>query len=111
MSCCKTLGYGDGRVKYDLQKRLRILKMYLEGIGIRSIERLEGISTPLVIKWIRGFSGMIRKELHNANIPTDAKNIEILELDELFTYCQKNFKKSMYGLLLIGTEIKLLRLK
>lgn len=85
--------------------------MYLEGIGMRSIERLEGISTPLIIKWIRKFSGILRKELQNTKIPEDARKIEILEVDELFTYCQKNFKEPMYGLLLIGTEIKLLHLK
>ena len=110
-SCCKTFGEGDKRVKYNLEKRLKVIKMYLEGIGLRSIERIEGISTPLIIKWIRGFSSMLRKELQEANIPDDTKNIDILELDELFTYCQKNFAKSTYGLLLIGTEIKLLQLK
>ena len=110
-SCGKTFGEGDKRVKYNLEKRLKVIKMYLEGIGLRSIERIEGISTPLIIKWIRGFSSMLRKELQEANIPDDAKNIDILELDELFTYCQKNFAKSTYGLLLIGTEIKLLQLK
>ena len=44
------------------------------------------------------------------------KTIDILELDELYSYCydlKKNEKKreSKYGLLLIGTEIKLLHLK
>lgn len=106
-ACGKTFGMGDKRVKYDLQKRLKVLKMYLEGVGIRSIERLEGVSTHLIIKWIRGFSSMLRKELRDTKIPDDAKNIEIVELDELFTYCQKNFEKYTYDLLLTGTEIKL----
>jgi transposase-like protein len=110
-ACDKTFGKGDARVKYDLQQRLRVLRMYLEGIGMRSIERLENISTPLIIKWIRGFASMVRREMQSVEIPEDIKNIEILEIDELFTYCQKNFKKSTYGLLLIGTEIKLLQLK
>ena len=110
-TCKKTIGEGDGRVKYDIEKRIKVMKMYLEGIGLRSIERLENVSTPLIIQWIRGFSKMIRKTLNEIKIPEDGKSIEILELDELFTYCQKKHEKSIYGLLLIGTEIKLLQLK
>ena len=34
--------------------------MYLEGVGIRSIERLEKISSPLIIKWIRRFLHILR---------------------------------------------------
>jgi len=85
--------------------------MYLEGIGIRSIERLEGVSNPLIIKWIRKFSKSLKRKLNEVNIPQDAKQISIIELDELFSYCQKKLTKSTFGLLLIGTEIKLLILR
>jgi len=37
--------------------------------------------------------------------------MSILELDELFTYCQKKLTKSTFGLLLIVAEIRLLTLK
>ncbi len=85
--------------------------MYLEGVGIRSIERLEQVPNPLIIKWIRKFSKILRSRLNEVEIPEDAKQIQILELDELFTYCQKKLSKSTYGLLLIGSEVKLLTLK
>ena len=39
----------DGRLKYGLEKRLKVISMYLEGVEIRSIERLEGVSNPLII--------------------------------------------------------------
>jgi hypothetical protein len=73
-----------------------------------SIERMEGVPNPLIIQWIRKFSKIIRQKLNETIIPENAKEIQILELDELFTYCKKNSTKSTYGLLLIGSEIKLL---
>lgn len=88
-----------------------MLKWYLDGAGIRSIERNEGVSTPLIIKWLRGFSKILKKKLAEIEIPEDAKEIQILELDEMFTYCQKKLTKSTYGLLWIGTQIRLLTLK
>ena len=63
--------------------------MYLENVGIRSIERLESVSNPLIIYWIRHFSELIRKEVRLAHIPDKLEDIEILEMDELFTYYKK----------------------
>lgn len=66
-----------------------MIKWYLEGSGIMSIERMEGVPNPLIIKWIRKFSKILRTRLNEAEIPEDAKKIQIIELDELFSYCQK----------------------
>ena len=108
LSCKKTFRVGDERVKYSLEKKLKVIKSYLEGVGIMSIERLEGVPNPLIIYWIRQVSDLIRQRLHSVQVPDNAKDIEILELDELFTYVQKKLPKSTFGLLLIGTEMKLL---
>ena len=106
--CGKTYGEGDRRLKYGLEKRLKVIKMYLEGVGIRSIERLEGVSNPLIIYWIGHFAELIRKEIRRRPIPESPKNIAIVELDELFTYYKKRPNEHMYGLLLTETETKLL---
>lgn len=110
-ACGKTFRVGDLREKYTNEKRLRVIKWYLEGAGIMSIERMEKVSNPLIIKWIRKFSKILRHQLKEVKIPDDAKKIEIIELDELFSYCQKKLTKSTYGLLLIESEVKLLTLK
>jgi hypothetical protein len=39
---------------------------------------------------------MIREKLCTTVVPDDAKEIEILEVDELFTYYQKKAKKPIY---------------
>ena len=109
--CNRTYREGDLREKYSNEQRLRVIKWYLEGAGIMSIERMEGVPNPLIIKWIRKFSKILRQKLNETPIPKDIKDIQILELDELFSYCRKKLKKSMYGLLLIDSEVKLLTSK
>jgi transposase-like protein len=109
--CGKTYREGDSRERYSNEQRLRVIKWYLEGAGIMSIERMEGVPNPLIIKWIRKFSRILRNYLNEIEIPEDARKIEIIELDELFSYCQKKLTRSTYGLLLIGREVKLLTLK
>ena len=83
----------------------------MDGAGISSIARNEGVSAPLIIKWLRGFSKILRARLNEIQIPEEAKKIQILEVDELFTYCQKKLTKSTFGLLLIESEMRLLILK
>ena len=110
-SCNRTYRDGDLRERYSNDQRLRVIKWYLEGAGIMSIERMEGVPNPLIIKWIRKFSKILRQKLNETAISEDVKDIQILELDELFSYCQKKLTKSTYGLLLIDSEVKLLTLK
>jgi transposase-like protein len=110
-TCHKTYREGDSRERYSMEKKLGVIKWYLEGVGIRSIERMEQVPNPLIIKWIRKFGKIVKQRLNETEIPEDAKKIEIIELDELFAYCQKKLTKSTYGLLLIEREIKLLTLK
>ena len=47
-----------------------------------SIERLEHISTPLILKWIKGVSKIIKNKLINTEVPDKLENIEVLEIDE-----------------------------
>jgi len=47
-------------------------------------------------------------KLCTTNIPSELKEIEILKIDELFTYYQKKPKRPMSGLLWTENGIKLL---
>ena len=98
---CKDCGYnsriGDNRVKYSVEKRLKVLKMYLEGIGIMSIERLEGVPNPLIIYWLRQYAHILREKLDTVGTLSDMRHIDIVEVDELFSYVQKKLTKSISG--------------
>lgn len=109
--CGRSYGDEDRRVKYDLAKKMKVLALYLEGMGIRSIERVEKVPSPLIVRWIRKFSSVLQEHLQAIEMPEEAQQIEILEIDELFSYVQKKSVKPTYGWLLIGTEIKLLLLR
>ena len=117
---CKKCGYnfieGDKRIKYGIADRLKILKLYLENLGIRSIERLTGIRNRQISLWIEDAAASIKTELKKKSEEfKDIKEIEILEIDELCTYIKKDLKMEgslpLSGLLLIGNQVKLLTLK
>ena len=74
-SCGSTYVEGDARFKYGLEKKLKVIKMYLEGVGIRSIERLEEVPNPLIIYWIRHFARLIKKEISKISLPDSPKDI------------------------------------
>ena len=121
----------DGRIKYSEEKRKRVFDLYLENVAIRSIERLENISAPLIIKLIKKMGkniknkmneaiDKIKEDINNLNEENITKeNIPILEIDEMVTSVKKNLKilkqkketLPSYGLRLIGSDIKLLDLK
>ena len=109
--CGKTFGDDDGRVKHSMELKLRAIKYYLRGVGIRAIAEVEGVSPAIVLSWVRSFGKLLEKHLRQVQLPKDAKNIQILELEEMFSFVEKKLEKSIYGLLLIGSEIRLLTLK
>lgn len=62
---CKDCGrtFTITKRKYSEEYKLKITKMYLDNMGIRSIERLEVISNVLILKWIRKFGKTIKEKI------------------------------------------------
>ncbi|MBR1648415.1 MAG: IS1 family transposase [Alphaproteobacteria bacterium] len=110
-SCNRTMRLNDKRIKYSMELRLKVLKGYLEGVGIMSLERMYDVPNTLIIYWIRHYARMITEILNMAKVPDKVTDVEILEMDELYSYVKKNETKSMCGLLLTETETKFLILK
>lgn len=106
--CKRTSRSGDDREKYSIEKKIQVIKLYTEGMGMRSIERIEKVPIALLVHWFRNFGKMIREKLSATVIPDNVKDIAILEADELFTYYQKKHKKPTFGLLWTEAGIKLL---
>ena len=72
------------------------IKLYLEGLGFRSIERILKVSNVSVLNWVRKFG----KEIETIREPE--REIEIVEMDELHSYISRKKTTVGYGLLLIG---------
>jgi transposase-like protein len=106
--CGKNQVAGDLRVKYDNATRHQALAMYLNSSGLRSIGRVLGVPFQSVSKWIANAGRIVEQEI--LKLRMNPRHVSILEMDELFTYVQKNSSRYEYGWLLIGTEMKLLRL-
>ena len=110
--CGKFQGEVDRREKYTEKERQTAIDLYLEGCGFRRIARiLSGIFNrhvcyQTVIQWIKKEA----KRIENLE-PKKEGNIQILEMDELYTYIKKKQIKSEFGLLSIGAGFVLLRLK
>ena len=109
--CGRNMREGDRRVRYSHAKKMKCIQMVLEGVGIRSIARLEVVSAPLILHWMREASALIQQKLAQARAVSERGNIQILELDELFSYVQKNKTASMSGLLWTESEVRWLILK
>ena len=78
-NCKRSFRLDDKRIKHDINVKLRVIKWYLDGAGIRSIERNEGVSSPLIIKWIRNLSNILSDKLKSMEIIAKEK-IVIMEM-------------------------------
>jgi len=112
--------HGDSRNKYDNKIRNLVVRMYLNNCGFRRIAEILNIPLATCFMWIKKAGRIVDEMVREQK--EEPKNIEILEMDELFTFVKKASKKQKnrgnthshipeFGLLWIGTDLKLLRLR
>ena len=92
--CNYTQAYKHG---YRLDKKMLALQLYLEGNGFRGSGRILGVSNVTVLNWIRNFGKSV-KEYVLANMPNDIREIEIIEIDEMWHFTVKKNENSGSGL-------------
>jgi hypothetical protein len=104
--CNRNWTLGKGRA-YSAEKRFEALKLYLEGLGFRSIGRILGVSNVTVLKWIRS---MGEKLFETGALwrHTDLKSVAQIQLDEFWHYVKKNEISYGYGLLYAEKQNKYL---
>ncbi len=76
---------------YSNEIKAQCLKMYVNGMGFRGIERVTGVHHTTVINWIR----QVGKQLPDVYAPET--NPEVGELDELETFVGSKKTKSGSG--------------
>ena len=89
--CNYTQSYQHG---YRLDKKLLALQLYLKGNGLRATGRILGLSNVTVLNWIKQFGNSI-KEYVLENMPNEIRDIEIVEIDEMWHFRVK--KNENYG--------------
>jgi transposase-like protein len=88
VSCGLSFGQLDHR-RVDPQRRESALKHYAEGTGLRTTERLVGVSHNSVMNWVR------QEVAGKAIERLDPAQIDTIEADELWTYVGS--KKTQFG--------------
>lgn len=86
------------------------LDMYLNNVGIRKIARFTGASPAGVLKWIRKAHKVLREQLAQASQSVEAQMPDVIEMDEIYTFVQKNDAAPSYGLLIADGKVALLRI-
>jgi transposase-like protein len=96
---------GDKRCKYSSKIKALAVVMYLENVGLRNIGKILKLPYQTVSKWIKNEAVKLPETIVNT------REIEVLGIDEIVTFCKKNAVKSGFGLQLTETGIKLLILR
>lgn len=107
---CKDCGrvFRDSSPKYSAEFKFEAIKMYLSSMSIRAIARIKKVHHSVVSSWIKKI-GSVTKELYFVELSrVQPKNIQILEIDELFTYIKKKKIKHIYLVLSTETQTELL---
>lgn len=88
---CRVCGrYSTDRApRFSAQIKAQAVDMYLNNVGIRKIARFVGASPAGVLRWIRKEHAAVQARL--AQVQPDAQApADIIEMDEIYTYVQKN---------------------
>lgn len=104
---CRDCGKSFGGGVHSQDKKNKAIYLYLNNTGIRKIGKMVGVSSSVVIAWIKKASEKIKLLKKQESMG----DVDEIELDEIFTYAKKNFIGCSYGLLIVGDKSVLLHLK
>jgi transposase-like protein len=80
----------DRAPKFSAETKALAVQMYLNGMGIRAIGRVLNASPAGVLKWIRKEHGVVQERMAQRSLPAQRDAPDIIEMDEIYTYVQKN---------------------
>jgi transposase-like protein len=97
--------------RFSKAVKARALDMYLNNVGVRKVARFVGASPASVINWIRKARERLIGQLRHAadDLAADGQP-DVIEMDEIYTYVQKNTAVPSYGLLIVDGRVALLRI-
>ena len=108
---CKACGYNFTKGRgHDMRTRMQALMLYRENVSMRGIGRLLDVSNVTVMNWIKE-AGMSVKDALERRFIEAGHDLDIIELDEMWHYTQKNSENFGYGLLCIVPQDESLPLK
>lgn len=109
---CKSCGrsFTSRGERFSKAVKAQALDMYLNNVGIRKIGRFVGAAPASVLNWIAAASQAMAERLARAAEQVRDERPDVIEMDEIYTYVQKNGSAPSYGLLILGERVALLRI-
>lgn len=105
--CRKT--FFDTEPKFSEETKKKAIFMYLNNVGVRKTALFIGCSRTTITNWVRKAKERLDKMLDEYE-PNYSEKTDIIEMDEIYTYVQKNRKEQSYGLLILGSKSVLLHI-
>ncbi len=107
---CKTCKacFSDKIRKFTHEHRKKALDMYLNNVGIRKIARFIGACPATICNWVKQEGQKLAREVEQVGNELESGLPDIIEMDEIYTFVQKNSKEPSYGLLIAGNKARLL---
>jgi transposase-like protein len=95
---CRECGryFTDRLPKFSAQTKAQAVQMYLNGAGIRAIGRVLSASPAAVLNWIRKEHDTVQARLASQQAEP-VSDPDIIEMDEIYTYVQKNSSERSSG--------------
>jgi transposase-like protein len=89
---CRSCGryFSDTPPRFSPALKAQALDMYLNNVGIRKIARFTGASPAGVLRWIRKQHAGVQARLAEAGHRPQSPAPDVIEMDEIYTFVQKN---------------------
>jgi transposase-like protein len=88
----------DRREKYTDAQRLQAVLLFRKGLSLRSIAEIIGTNNVTVLQWIRSIGARLKASVLAQPIE-DIETLDVIEIDEMWHYTQKNSENYGFGLL------------
>ena len=105
---CERTFSGTPAKHSEKTKRMAVW-MSLNGVGIRKIALLLGTNHVNVLNWLKKAHETMQKSLETSRSDY-SEDVDIIEMDEIYTFIQKKGSDIRYGLLILDGKSVLLRL-
>ena len=88
---CKDCGsvFRGKEAMYSSDFKLEAIMMYINSMGIRAIGRVKNVHNSVISVWIKQMGEVVKDAFREKVKDITPKDINILEVDELFTYVKK----------------------
>jgi len=100
--CCKSCGCfftnGDARHKYTDEQRFLAIILFRKGLSLRSIAEIIGTNNVTILQWVRGIRRYVKERVLAQPIE-ESNSLDVIEIDEMWHYIQKNSENYGFGLL------------